>query len=85
MLGEDVVQTLYFAISEKFRLPKKEFLQKPLEVVNHLREILGEDGFRIPEKAIISQIRETFEIREGGLDLIKTIELAKRNYLQYSL
>ena len=83
-LGKTTITTFYYAIQERYHVPESEFPQKPSQVVSGLREILGEIGFRVLERPLISQIKQTFEIIESVHDLQKVIELAKRNYLQAS-
>lgn len=84
-LGKITITTFYYAIQEKNHLLESEFPKKPNEVILHLKEILGEVGFRVLERPIIAQIRQTFEIAESVHDLKAAIELAKRNYLKASL
>lgn len=84
-LGKITVTTLYYAIQERYHLQESEFPQRPNEVILHLREMLGEIGFRVLERPIITQIMQTFEITENVHDLQIAIELAKRNYLRASL
>jgi len=64
-------------------LPRNDFQKKPLDVLEGLKQFLGESGFPIVERAILQNVRETFRIREGkGLGIFQIIELAKKNYLE---
>ena len=80
-LGKNVVLALYYQTG----IPKNELHQRPLEVIQHLKTMLGEVGFRVIERPIISEIRARFEISDNVHDMQEAIETAKRNYLQGSL
>ena len=84
-LGKTTITTFYFAIQERYQIPESEFPQKPNQVILGLKEILGEVGFRVLERPMMSQIKQTFEIMENVHDLQMAIDLAKRNYLKASI
>lgn len=84
-LGKTTITTFYYAIQEKYHFPESDFPIKPNEVITCLKEIIGEIGFRVLERPIIAQIKQTFEIMESVTDLQTAIDLAKRNYLLVSL
>ena len=62
-----------------------DFAEKPLELIKHLKMILGEIGLHVLEKAITSEMREKFRLEETELELDKAIALAKQSYLRASL
>lgn len=85
ILGKDAVITFYYAIQQRFNFSEKEFAQRPLQMLEDLKAILGEAGYGVLEKAIRSQIEETFNLRESKpLDFASLVELARQNYLQSS-
>ncbi len=85
-MGEDAVKSLYLAITTRFHFPRSEFPQRPLEVLEDLKKVLGEAGYIVLERAIRNQIEETFNVRESkDLNLLQIVELARANYMQTSL
>lgn len=84
-LGKVTVETFYFHMTEKHKITKAQLPQKASQVIEYLKNILGEAGFHTIEKPMISSIKARFEINENVQDLTKTIELAKQNYLRASL
>jgi hypothetical protein len=36
-LGKEAVASLYYAIEQRYNLPKEEFERKPLEIIQRLR------------------------------------------------
>ena len=84
-LGKTTITTFYFAIQERYQISESEIPQKPNQVILGLKEILGEVGFRVLERPMMSQIKQTFEIMENVHDLQMAIDLAKRNYLKASI
>ncbi len=87
MFGRPAASTFYFAIEERTGLPEVDFQKKPLVVLQHLKEILGEAGFQIIERSIICEIVNTFGIEQGESQgtLTVVVELARKNYIQSSL
>lgn len=82
MLGREAVDAFYYLIEQKRGTPRSEFSERPMEVLEEMRGILGA-GFHVLEGAITNQIRETYKVSESDLGLSKTIEAARRNYLKY--
>ena len=86
ILGDGAVKSLYYAITTRFNFPGSEFPQRPLEVLEDLKKILGESGYIVLERAIRNQIEATFNVNESkDLNLLQIVELAKANYMQTSL
>ena len=85
VLGRETIDTFYYSIQESYNIPKSKFPEKPLELIEKLRIILGEIGFRVLEKAIVSEIKERFHLYETKQDLVSVISLAKQSYLRTSL
>jgi len=85
ILGGASTSTFYYAISERFDLARGDFERKPLEVLDHLRTIVGEGGFSILELAIVSQIIETFKIANEDhkkIGISNALEQAEKNHLR---
>ena len=61
-LGIDVAKALYFYMLDVHKMSDDQLQQRPTEVIQHLKEMLGESGFRALERAINSEIRARFEI-----------------------
>jgi len=80
-LGRQAVSTFYYYIGKDHNLLDEEFKERPVEVLKHLRELLGEGGFAILVKPIVAQISETFAIQAKPIDIEHAVELAKKNYL----
>jgi hypothetical protein len=87
VLGRPAASTFYFAIEERSGLPEADFQKKPLVVLQHLKEILGEAGFNTIERSIVCEIANTFGIEPGDakVPLTEVVELARKNYIQSSL
>lgn len=83
ILGREAVDVFYYIIEQKHGIPRSEFSERPLEVLEEMRGILGA-GFHVLEGAITSEIREEYKVSDTRLDLLKTIEAAGRNYLKSS-
>ncbi|MDG6906029.1 MAG: hypothetical protein JRN20_09625 [Nitrososphaerota archaeon] len=83
VLGRETTSTLYYAIQMRYDLSDEKFRQKPLDLIQHLQEILGESGFQTIEGSIRSNIKKEFDVKgpEDQLDFPELVELAKRNYL----
>jgi len=82
-LGGPTVSTLYYAVQATRNLPKEQFQRRPLDVLEGLKAILGEEGFRFLEEQIVNRITETFQVpREGPVDLAQAVEFAKYSFLQ---
>jgi len=83
VLGKESVRTFYYSIAERFNIPLLEFQRRPLEILDHFQEVLGETAFKGLEPSIISSIRVVFQIREDkSVGLSKIVELAKDSYLR---
>ena len=85
VLGRQAIEAFYFLIESNYNLPKSKFSEKPLDLVEHLKKILGPLAFRALERVMVSEINETFEIKDSEIELLKVIETAKRKYVQDSL
>lgn len=85
VLGRDSVLTFYYLIRKRVNLREEEFAQKPIEVLEGLRSVLGEHGFRVVERGLLSNIKRSFSIKEDCVTLRQSIELARRNYLRKSV
>lgn len=81
-IGKEAVATFYYYTNEVHRIPQSEFPRKPIEVLQHLKDMFGEAGYRVLEKPIIAQIRETFGISANVATITDLLEMAKQNYLK---
>ncbi|MHB1867536.1 MAG: hypothetical protein ACYCPP_01155 [Nitrososphaerales archaeon] len=82
VLGRQVVSTLYSGITERFNLPLVEFERRPMEMLQHLKELVGVAAFALLEQKINSSLKIVFEIKEDKtIGLTRMIELAKKSYL----
>ncbi|HVB11618.1 MAG TPA: hypothetical protein VNE86_00695 [Nitrososphaerales archaeon] len=82
VLGRQSVSTLYFGITERFNLPLVEFERRPMEMLQHLKELVGVAAFALLEQKINSSLKIVFEIKEDKtIGLPRMIELAKKSYL----
>jgi predicted Zn-dependent protease with MMP-like domain len=84
ILGKDGAYTFYYAIQERHNIPVESFPQKPLVVLEYLKEFLGEAGYVLIEHAIISEIKHTFGIRSETTDIDALTKEAKLSYLSRS-
>ena len=81
-MGRQSVSTLYFGIAERFNLPLAEFERRPMEMLQHLKELVGVAAFALLEPKINSSLKVVFEIKEDKtIGLTRMIELAKKSYL----
>lgn len=87
ILGKEAVSTFYFAVEEKFRIPKGEFSQRPLEVLEGLKTILGDAGFGVLQAGIKSKVRDRFGVEESisNITFEQLVNLARGNYIRASL
>jgi hypothetical protein len=81
VLGREAVSSFYYNIEENHNISREEFKDRPVEVLEHLRVLLGESGFSILLVPILDQIKDTFAIEGKPLDVDAAIELAKKKYL----
>lgn len=84
ILGKDGVYTFYYAIQERYNLPMESLPQKPLLVLDHLKELLGEAGFSIIRHAIVLEIKKTFGITNEIHNFEALTQEAKTRYLTMS-
>ena len=84
-MGQEAVSSFYYAIGEKHRIDSEEFKKMPLKMLQHLKELLGPRAFGIIEPAIFAEVRNAFDIQTKPRDFAQLIELAKKNYLRFSL
>ena len=54
-------------------------------MLQNLKEILGETGFRVLENPIIVGIKDRFGIGEFHGTLVQIVEIARKNYIHSSL
>ena len=85
VLGRESVSTFYYFVHEKLGIPESEFSKRPIEVLQRIRELLGEDSFSLLERGIIAQLKETFRIHTNSNNLESVLELAKQSYLLESI
>ncbi|MFI5421919.1 MAG: hypothetical protein ACHQ1H_13200 [Nitrososphaerales archaeon] len=84
-MGADVRDSLYFQIQEKYKIPKEKLATHPLELIEHLEEILGVTGSSFVEKLIIREIRKSFDLNEKSpqpLELV--IQEARSKFMDVS-
>ncbi len=84
ILGRLAIESFYYLIDTNYGLPKSKFPEKPLELIEHLKKILGPLAFRAIERVMVTEIKEAFEIEDGETELLKVIETAQRKYVQDS-
>lgn len=84
VLGRQAIEAFYYLIETNYGLPKSKFPEKPLELIEHLKKILGPLAFRAIERVMVTEIKETFEIKDGATELLKVVETAERKYDQDS-
>jgi hypothetical protein len=84
-LGREAVSTFYYAIQETYHIPEEDFPKRPQEVLAYFEKILGEAGFAVIKRAMLTQMRTTFRISEMTSDINRSIELARESYLHQDL
>lgn len=81
-LGRGVKESFYYQIQEKHNLPIEQFPTHPLELIEHLKQILGENGSLIVEKLIAKEIRVEFGLEfESKEKLSVVIQDARSKFL----
>lgn len=82
ILGREAIATFYYAITERYSIPLMEFDRRPVEILQHLSELIGVRGFAALEDTIALSVKEAFEIEaDESIGLQKMIDLAKDAYL----
>jgi hypothetical protein len=82
-LGETSKVALYYQIASKYGLDSAEFGSRPLEVANHLHDLLGDVGFSFIQKLIIREICTSFKLRPmDGVRLSEVVSEARKKYLR---
>lgn len=82
ILGREAIATFYYAITERYNIPMLEFERRPVEILQHLSELIGVRGFVVLEDTIALSVKEAFEIEASeSIGLRKMIDLAKDAYL----
>jgi hypothetical protein len=85
VLGREAASTFYYAIGKKNHIDPEQFKRIPLKVLQLLKELLGGPAFGILEPAIFAEVKNAFDIQTKPRDFGHLIELAKKNYLRFSL
>ena len=85
VLGRESVSTFYYFVHEKVGIPESEFSRRPVEVLQRIRDLVGEVSFSLLEKGIIAQVKERFRIDMKNLNLEQVLVLAKQSYLRDSI
>lgn len=66
----------------KINLPLAEFERRPMEILQHLKELVGVAAFALLEQKINSSLKIVFEIKEDKtVGFTRMIELAEKSYL----
>jgi N-dimethylarginine dimethylaminohydrolase len=74
--GESAKQSIYYHLKSDFMLEKSEILQKPEVFEKALTSIFGEEGYKVIEKMILTEIRKNFKLKRSlnFREVVKVLE-----------
>lgn len=74
-LGESVKRSLYYYLEKDFMLKKFDIPKRPEAFENALKMIFGEQGKKVIEKMILTEIKNKFKLKKfSGLTFVEVIK-----------
>jgi hypothetical protein len=81
-LGETSKIALYYQIASNKGMDRKTLQSKPLDIVEGLREILGQAGSSFFEDLIVGEIETSFDLAlRQGASLTEAVQEARKKFL----
>ncbi|MFP3985679.1 MAG: NitrOD5 domain-containing protein [Candidatus Bathyarchaeia archaeon] len=74
--GENVSESIYYYLKKDFNLEKTEIPAKPEVFVKALTFIFGDQGAKIIEKQIITEIENNFQLKKDSFK--ETVSIIKK-------